>query len=189
MIEQATFKPMILRSPLNSNRNLLVIPGIMFSLSKSQGKSGEDNSTFVYERFYTFRLFGKNTHRLGIQAALFMRPRFSHHFLAVCQEVPAYPTRWAKSKMAVSPYVSRAELWLANASFRPSFRLPDEFHPSIFLKWFPGSMAKGESFSILWFLQNVHCSSKLSSASSKLKIKLTPLTSTFFLSLIFERIP
>ena len=179
---------MILRSPLNSNRNLLVIPGIMYSLSKPQGKSDEDNSTFVYESS-TFRLFGENTRRLGIQAALFMRPRFSHHLLAVCQEVPAYPTRWAKSKMAVSPYVSRAELWLANASFRPSFRLPDEFHPSIFLKWFPGSMAKGESFSIPWFLQNVHCSSKLSSASSKLKIKLTPLTSTFFLSLIFERIP
>lgn len=82
VIEQATFKPMILRSPLNSNRNLLVIPGIMYSLSKPRGKSGEDNSTFVYESF-TFRLFGKNTHRLGIQAALFMRPRFSHHFLAV----------------------------------------------------------------------------------------------------------
>ncbi|RMX40698.1 hypothetical protein pdam_00020723 [Pocillopora damicornis] len=45
--------------------------------------------------------------------------------------------------MAVSPYVNRAELWLANASFRPSFRLPEHFHPSIFLKWFPGHMAKG----------------------------------------------
>ncbi|XP_078353987.1 mitochondrial ribosome-associated GTPase 1-like [Oculina patagonica] len=45
--------------------------------------------------------------------------------------------------MAVSPYVSRAELWLANASFRPSFRLPEDFHHSIFLKWFPGHMAKG----------------------------------------------
>ncbi|XP_068676322.1 mitochondrial ribosome-associated GTPase 1-like isoform X1 [Montipora foliosa] len=45
--------------------------------------------------------------------------------------------------MAVSPYVSRAELWLANSSFRPIFRLPNDFHPSVFLKWFPGHMAKG----------------------------------------------
>ena len=60
--------------------------------------------------------------------------------------------------MAVSPYVSRAELWLANASFRPSFRLPDEFHPSIFLKWFPGSMAKGDLFTILWLDVSVESS-------------------------------
>lgn len=155
MIKQATFKP------LNSNRNLLVIPGIMFSLSKPQGKSGEDNSTFVYERF-TFRLFGKTLIDLESKRRCLSARVFSHRFSAVCPEVPAYPTRWAKSKMAVSPYVSRAELWLANASFRPSFRLPDEFHPSIFLKWFPGSMAKGESFNILWSLQNVRCSSRLS---------------------------
>lgn len=45
--------------------------------------------------------------------------------------------------MAVSPYVSRAELWLANSSFRPTFHLPNDFHPSVFLKWFPGHMAKG----------------------------------------------
>ncbi|XP_029184729.2 mitochondrial ribosome-associated GTPase 1-like isoform X3 [Acropora millepora] len=45
--------------------------------------------------------------------------------------------------MAVSPYVSRAELWLANASFRPVFRVPNDFHPSVFLKWFPGHMNKG----------------------------------------------
>lgn len=44
--------------------------------------------------------------------------------------------------MAVSPYVSRAELWLANSSFRPTFHLPNDFHPSVFLKWFPGHMAK-----------------------------------------------
>ena len=48
-----------------------------------------------------------------------------------------------KSKMAVSPYVSRAEIWLANSSFRSSFRLPEHFHPSIFVKWYPGHMAKG----------------------------------------------
>ena len=66
--------------------------------------------------------------------------------------------------MAVSPYVSRAELWLANASFRPSFRLPDEFHPSIFLKWFPGSMAKGDLFTILWLdVSYLHYLSKNSS--------------------------
>lgn len=47
--------------------------------------------------------------------------------------------------MAVSPYVSRAELWLANSSFRPTFHLPNDFHPSVFLKWFPGHMAKGLS--------------------------------------------
>ena len=59
--------------------------------------------------------------------------------------------------MAVSPYVNRAELWLANASFRPSFRLPEHFHPSIFLKWFPGHMAKGPLFTKLEFLlQNWH---------------------------------
>ncbi|KAK3755608.1 hypothetical protein QZH41_017607 [Actinostola sp. cb2023] len=45
--------------------------------------------------------------------------------------------------MAVSPYVSRAEIWLANSSFRSSFKLPEYFHPSLFLKWFPGHMAKG----------------------------------------------
>jgi len=45
--------------------------------------------------------------------------------------------------MAVSPYVSRAELWLANASFRPVFQVPNDFHPSLFLKWFPGHMNKG----------------------------------------------
>lgn len=45
--------------------------------------------------------------------------------------------------MAVSPYASRAELWLANSSFRPTFHLPNDFHPSVFLKWFPGHMAKG----------------------------------------------
>lgn len=49
--------------------------------------------------------------------------------------------------MAVSPYVSRAELWLANSSFRPTFHLPSDFHPSVFLKWFPGHMAKGLSLS------------------------------------------
>ena len=49
--------------------------------------------------------------------------------------------------MAVSPYVSRAELWLANSSFRPTFHLPNDFHPSVFLKWFPGHMAKGLSLS------------------------------------------
>ena len=54
--------------------------------------------------------------------------------------------------MAVSPYVSRAELWLANAAFRPSFRLPEHFHPSIFLKWFPGHMAKGKLFTTRYFL-------------------------------------
>lgn len=49
----------------------------------------------------------------------------------------------SKTKMAVSPYVSRAELWLANASFRPVFQVPNDFHPSVFLKWFPGHMSKG----------------------------------------------
>lgn len=45
--------------------------------------------------------------------------------------------------MAVSSYASRAEIWLANSSFRSSFKLPEYFHPSLFLKWFPGHMAKG----------------------------------------------
>ena len=55
----------------------------------------------------------------------------------------------SKTKMAVSPYVSRAELWLANASFRPVFQVPNDFHPSVFLKWFPGHMNKGV-LRVLW---------------------------------------
>jgi len=85
---------------------------------------------------------------------------FSSIFSGIARS-PGIPFAQLKSKMAVSPYVSRAELWLANASFRPSFRLPDEFHPSIFLKWFPGSMAKGELFIILCFLQNLDVSHML----------------------------
>ncbi|XP_031574620.1 mitochondrial ribosome-associated GTPase 1-like [Actinia tenebrosa] len=45
--------------------------------------------------------------------------------------------------MAVTTFVNRAEVWLANSSFRSSFQLPEHFHPSLFLKWFPGHMAKG----------------------------------------------
>lgn len=125
-------------SRLSSNPRV-VIPGTMFSLSESQGKSDDDNSTFI-NKALSFRLF---------QAALFYPPvlfPFSGNARS-----PSIPFAESKSKMAVSPYVSRAELWLANASFRPSFRLPDEFHPSIFLKWFPGSMAKGDLLIIQWF--------------------------------------
>ena len=145
----------------------------MFYLSKSQGKSGEDNSTFVYKALHFACL--PNTHRLGIQAALFIRPRFSLH-LQRYSKLSRHALRASRLKMALSPYVSRVELWLANASFRPSFRLPDEFHPSIFIKWFPGSMAKGESLIILYFLQNLH-------------ISHITYAKLFFLCLVLERIP
>ena len=51
--------------------------------------------------------------------------------------------------MAVSPYINRAELWLANSSFRTAFVFPDYFHPSIFVKWYPGHMSKGERLEAL----------------------------------------
>lgn len=122
----------------------VVIPGTMFSLSKPQEKSDEDNSTFINKAF-SFRLFATLN-----PSGVVLYPPVLFPFSGNARS-PGIPFAESKSKMAVSPYVSRAELWLANASFRPSFRLPDEFHPSIFLKWFPGSMAKGNLLIIQWF--------------------------------------
>lgn len=45
--------------------------------------------------------------------------------------------------MAVRPYLSRSEVWLASGNFRVAFELPLDFHPSAFIKWYPGHMAKG----------------------------------------------
>lgn len=45
--------------------------------------------------------------------------------------------------MAVRPYLSRAEVWLASGNFRAAFKFPEDFHPSAFVKWYPGHMAKG----------------------------------------------
>lgn len=122
----------------------------MFYLSKPQRKSVGESSKFVYKALHFAS--SPNTHQLGIQTVLFIRPRFSRSS-AVFQKIPGMLFQQGKSKMAVSPYVSRAELWLANASFRPSFSLPLDFHPSIFLKWFPGHMAKGKLSAKLCFLQ------------------------------------
>ena len=108
----------------------------------------------LFRKLYISLVSAKHSSTWNPSGIVYPPALFSSIFSGL-QEVPAYPSSKAKSKMAVSPYVSRAELWLANASFRPSFRLPEEFHPSIFLKWFPGSMAKGESFTILGFLRNL----------------------------------
>ena len=45
--------------------------------------------------------------------------------------------------MAVRPYLSRSEVWLASGNFRIAFKFPIDFHPSAFIKWYPGHMAKG----------------------------------------------
>ena len=45
--------------------------------------------------------------------------------------------------MAVRPYLSRSEVWLASGNFRVAFKFPIDFHPSAFIKWYPGHMAKG----------------------------------------------
>lgn len=141
---------------MNSNRNSLEIPGIIFVLSNLQRKSDGNSSKFVYKA--SNLASSPNTHLFGIQASIVYPPTIFFHSPAVLHIVPWCSSRArGKSKMAVSPYVSRAELWLANAAFRPSFRLPEHFHPSIFLKWFPGHMAKGKLFTTRYFLlQNRH---------------------------------
>ena len=127
----------------------------MFSLPKPQGKSGEDNSTSVYKALH-FACLPKRQTLVDLESKRrCLSARVFYFYLQRCCKKSQHTLRAKQTKMAVSPYVSRVELWLANASFRPSFRLPDEFHPSIFLKWFPGSMAKGELFIILCFLQNL----------------------------------
>ena len=45
--------------------------------------------------------------------------------------------------MAIRPYLSRSEVWLASGNFRVAFKFPLDFHPSAFIKWYPGHMAKG----------------------------------------------
>ncbi|XP_028404513.1 mitochondrial ribosome-associated GTPase 1-like isoform X1 [Dendronephthya gigantea] len=45
--------------------------------------------------------------------------------------------------MAVRPYLNRSEVWLASGNFRVAFKFPLDFHPSAFIKWYPGHMAKG----------------------------------------------
>lgn len=118
----------------------------MFLLSKPQRKSGGEGSKFVYKALHFASL--ENTLQVGIQGSVVYPPAVFPLSSGIPKS-PGIPYAQGKSKMAVSPYVSRAELWLANASFRPSFRLPEDFHHSIFLKWFPGHMAKGELFGAL----------------------------------------
>ena len=53
---------------------------------------------------------------------------------------------FSSANMAVRPYLSRAEVWLANGNFRAAFKFPSDFHPSAFIKWYPGHMAKGNCY-------------------------------------------
>ena len=119
---------------------------------KTQTECGREDFKFVYN---ALKPASSPTHSSLRNPSVVYQPAVFFQTFSGVPNIPGMLNARGETKMAVTPYVSRAELWLANSSFRPVFRLPNDFHPSIFLKWFPGHMAKGVlAANVEFLLQN-----------------------------------